>query len=48
MTNLNSLVRHGDDGTLLSANDINDAGVITGQAQTGTGLLVAFMARPRY
>jgi probable HAF family extracellular repeat protein len=46
MRNLNSLVR-GYHGTLVAANDINDSGVITGQAQLGTGALVAFVGRPR-
>jgi probable HAF family extracellular repeat protein len=46
MRNLNSLVR-GYHGTLVAANDINDSGVITGQAQLGTGALVAFAGRPR-
>jgi probable HAF family extracellular repeat protein len=36
----------GFDGTLVTANDINDSGVITGQAQTSGGALAAFVARP--
>lgn len=33
---------------LLSASDINDAGVITGQAQTSSNQLVAYLAIPRH
>jgi probable HAF family extracellular repeat protein len=47
MRNLNKLVGSGDPGTLISAGDINDSGVITGQAETASGALVAFVASPR-
>jgi probable HAF family extracellular repeat protein len=47
LQNLNSLVAPGYAGTLVSAGDINDAGVITGQAQTASGALVAFVADPQ-
>ena len=36
----------GFQGTLVSANDINNSGVITGQAQTTGGALAAFVAHP--
>lgn len=46
-TDLNILVHH--DVRLTSANDINDAGTITGQAlQPSTGRYVAYVASPRY
>jgi probable HAF family extracellular repeat protein len=36
----------GFQGTLVTANDINDSGVITGQAQLPDGSLVAFVGHP--
>ena len=47
MTNLNSLVAPGTTLVLTDAQEINDRGVITGQALVpSTGALVAFMAIP--
>jgi probable HAF family extracellular repeat protein len=47
ITNLNTLVEPGYDGTLVSANDVNESGRITGQAlDHATGALVAFIAQP--
>jgi probable HAF family extracellular repeat protein len=47
VTDLNTLVKPGDDGTLISANDVNESGRITGQAlDPATGALVAFVAQP--
>jgi probable HAF family extracellular repeat protein len=47
ITNLNTLVEPGYDGTLVSANDVNESGRITGQAlDRATGALVAFVAQP--
>ena len=47
MTDLNNLVAPDDSGHLVFANDINDAGEITGQAiDPVTGDAVAFMAAP--
>jgi probable HAF family extracellular repeat protein len=46
-TNLNTLVEPGYDGTLVSANDVNESGRITGQAlDHATGALVGFVAQP--
>jgi len=48
MTDLNTLVGPGDDNLLISANDIDDAGRITGQASgQAAGQLVAFRATLR-
>lgn len=47
LRDLNSLVSPGYTGSLVSANDVNDAGVITGQARTASGALVAFVADPQ-
>jgi hypothetical protein len=45
MTDLNALVQPGSAGHLIFANDINDAGDITGQAvDPDTGDAVAFVA----
>jgi probable HAF family extracellular repeat protein len=47
MTDLNTLVSPDYDGTLTTANDINNSGRMTGQAlEHETGTLVAFVARP--
>jgi hypothetical protein len=47
MTDLNILAGPGDADRLISANDIDDAGRITGQASgQDTGQLVAFRATP--
>ncbi len=47
ITNLNTLVEPGYGGTLVSANDVNESGRITGQAlDHTTGALVAFVAQP--
>jgi hypothetical protein len=47
MRDLNTLVAHGHAGHLSSANDINDAGVITGEAlDPQTGHSRAFTATP--
>jgi hypothetical protein len=47
MTDLNTLVTPDYDGTLTTANDINNSGRMTGQAlEHETGMLVAFVARP--
>jgi probable HAF family extracellular repeat protein len=47
VTNLNTLIEPGYDGTLVSANDVNESGRITGQAlDPATGALVAFVAQP--
>lgn len=47
ITDLNTLVKPGYDGTLVSANDVNESGRITGQAlDPATGALVAFDAQP--
>jgi probable HAF family extracellular repeat protein len=46
MTDLNQLVAPGTTLTLTDAQDINDRGVITGQAQTPSGAVVAFEAIP--
>ncbi|MFS8477971.1 MAG: hypothetical protein FWJ93_03195 [Micromonosporaceae bacterium] len=47
LTDLNELVAGDFDGRLVYANDINDRGVITGQAiDPATGQLVAFVATP--
>jgi probable HAF family extracellular repeat protein len=46
MTDLNTLVASDYHGTLITANDINQSGRITGQAlEHATGTLVAFAAR---
>jgi probable HAF family extracellular repeat protein len=47
MTDLNTLVSPDYDGTLTTANDINNSGRMAGQAlEHETGTLVAFVARP--
>jgi probable HAF family extracellular repeat protein len=47
ITDLKTLVEPGYDGTLVSANDVNESGRITGQAlDPATGALVAFVAQP--
>ena len=47
MTDLQALIVSGDDDFVLTANDIDDAGRITGQAvDLVTGLFVAFLAVP--
>jgi probable HAF family extracellular repeat protein len=46
MTDLNTLVAGEYDATLLAANDINEAGRITGQALAASGELLAFVAVP--
>lgn len=47
MTDLNALIAPGYTGHLIFANDINDAGKITGQARDPeTGEAVTFLARP--
>ena len=47
MTDLNDLVTPDYDGHLVFANDINDAGRISGQAtDSDTGDAVAFVATP--
>jgi probable HAF family extracellular repeat protein len=47
VTDLNTLIEPGYDGTLISANDVNESGRITGQAlDPATGALVAFVAQP--
>lgn len=47
MTDLNTLVEDDYHDTLVTGNDINEAGRITGQAlEADTGSLVAFVARP--
>jgi probable HAF family extracellular repeat protein len=47
VTDLNTLVEPGYDGTLISANDVDESGRITGQAlDPATGALVAFVAQP--
>ena len=47
MTNLQDLVTSGDDDFIISANDIDDDGRITGQAfDLATGTFVAFIAVP--
>nr|WP_240359350.1 hypothetical protein [Pyxidicoccus trucidator] len=44
MTDLQALIVSGDDDFVLTANDIDDAGRITGQAvDLATGLFVAFL-----
>ncbi|MBB6185867.1 DUF3466 family protein [Rhodanobacter sp. MP7CTX1] len=48
MTNLNSLVAAGYDDQLLAANDINDEGVITGQAVNSAGDALSFVATPGF
>jgi probable HAF family extracellular repeat protein len=45
MTDLNTLVMRSYEDTLITANDINASGRITGQAIEQNGTLVAFMAR---
>lgn len=48
MEDLNALVAPGYEGRLVFANDINDAGQISGQAiDPRTGNAVTFMATPR-
>jgi len=47
MHDLQSLVVSGDDVYILAANDIDDAGRITGQGvDNATGAFVAFLATP--
>jgi probable HAF family extracellular repeat protein len=46
-TDLNTLTPSEYDGHLVFANDINDAGVITGQAIDAAGEAVAFVATPK-
>ena len=46
MTNLNSLVAPGYDDQLIQASDINDAGVITGEAANSSGDVLSFVATP--
>lgn len=46
ITDLNTLVANGYEGTLIDARDVNDAGEITGAALDATGKRVAFIARP--
>ena len=46
MTNLNSLVAPGYDDQLIQASDINDAGVITGEAADSSGDVLSFVATP--
>jgi len=49
MTDLNKLVGRGYDDLLTTANDIDDVGRITGQAQDGTtGRYLAFEAKPAH
>ena len=49
MVDLNTLVASKSDLLLLAAQDINDSGVITGQAQNkDTGALVGFVAVPKW
>jgi probable HAF family extracellular repeat protein len=45
ITDLNTLIAEGYSGALITANDINESGRITGQA-FDSGSLVAFVARP--
>ena len=48
MTDLNSLVAPGTTLVLIDAQEINDAGAITGEAQDpNTGAISAFVATPR-
>jgi probable HAF family extracellular repeat protein len=47
VTDLKTLVEPGYGGTLISANDVNESGRITGQAlDPATGAFVAFVAQP--
>jgi probable HAF family extracellular repeat protein len=46
MTNLISLVAPGYDDQLIQASDINDAGVITGEAADSSGDVLSFVATP--
>jgi len=48
MTNLNALVAPGYDDQLIQASDINDEGVITGEAADATGDVLSFVAAPGY
>jgi uncharacterized membrane protein len=49
LTDLNTLVAAKSNLILLAAQDINDNGVITGQAQDkNTGALVGFIAVPKW
>jgi probable HAF family extracellular repeat protein len=48
MTDMNTLIASNSQYVLLAAQEINDSGVITGQAEdTGTGAIVAFEATPK-
>jgi uncharacterized membrane protein len=49
LTDMNTLIPANSDLVLLAAQDINDSGVITGQAQDkNTGALVGFVAVPKW
>jgi len=48
MTNLNALVAPGYDDQLIQASDINDEGVITGEAADAAGDVLSFVATPGY
>ena len=46
MRDLNDLKQAGYSNLLALANDIDDAGVITGRAVDGSGIRYAFVAQP--
>lgn len=48
MTNLNALVAGGYHDQLVQASDINDEGVITGEAVGASGAVLSFVAAPGY
>jgi len=48
MTNLNELVAAGYHDQLIQASDINDEGVITGEAVDASGEVLSFVATPGY
>jgi probable HAF family extracellular repeat protein len=48
MTNLNALVAAGYNDQLVQASDINDEGVITGEAVDASGAVQSFVATPGY
>lgn len=47
MTDLNSLLPPGSGYTIIDAQEINNAGVITGEAQDSSGAIYAFIATPQ-
>jgi hypothetical protein len=48
MTNLNALAAAGYHDQLIQASDINDEGVITGEAVDASGDVLSFVATPGY